>query len=115
MSDELDNKILFMDNKAEVVIGFTGFCDESNRVFDIPLNDLASNVELLDTLNLISMYASGKLRGEDYAISFFINYLGSFYHENGVTEKLSDNPTIRILVQDKEKLDKVSKIFGRTK
>ena len=112
MLDEKAKRILFMDTKAQVVVGFKGFCGTSDRVFDIPFNDLAKNEELLTTLNLVSMYADGTFRGEQYAIDFFVTYLSSFYSDEGVREQLETNPMIRILIQDKEKLEKVTQIFA---
>lgn len=112
---EPDKRILYMDNRGGVVIGGTDFCSESDRTFDIPFNELALHEELLNAINLVSLYASGEVRGDRYAIQFFVSYLGSFYNDEGVRQQLERNPTLRILVQDSEKLKKVKEIFGRTK
>lgn len=112
---EPDKRILYMDNKGGVVIGGDDFCNGSDRTFDIKFNDLAQHEELLNTLNLVSMYASGEVRGKQYAITFFVSYLSSFYNDEGVRQQLERNPTLRILIQDDEKRKKVTEIFGRTK
>ena len=112
---EPDKRILYMDNKGGVLIGANDVCAKSDRTFDVQFNDLARNEALLDVLNLVSMYASGELRGEDYAVSFFVSYLGSFYNDEGIRQQLEANPILRILVQDEDKLEKVREILGITK
>ena len=102
---EPDRRILFMDVSAQVVIGFDNFCGKSDRTFDFHLEDLATNEELLSTLNLVSMYAD-----KGNAIPFFKHYLSAFYNDEGVLEKLDTNPIIRILIQDVEKLKKVREL-----
>lgn len=107
---EPDRRILYMDIQGQVVIGFDEFCGQSDRTFDITFNNLARNKPLLQALNLESMYSdTGR------AISFFKAYLGAFYGDDGVQDKLGENPNIRILIQDTERLKKVNEIFGRTK
>lgn len=100
-----------MDTKGGVVIGGDDFCNSSDRTFDIQFNDLAQHEELLTVLNLVSMYANGELRGKDYAIKFFIYYLASFYNDEGVENQLKNNPTLRILVQNEDTLEKVRNIL----
>lgn len=109
---EPDRRILFMDIPNQTVIGFSDFCGESDRTFDISVEELATNKELLETLHLISLYADGKKGGIEHAIEFFKFYIASFYNDEGVKDKLDTNPTLRILVQDKVKLEKVRKIFA---
>ena len=88
----------FLVNPRNYVIGMTGSMAKSERTFDINVNDMATNKELLQALKLVAIYADGAV---DYAIRFFSFYLSSFTR-NGTDEVrkyLETNPVIRILVE----------------
>jgi len=80
-------------------------CSKSERTIDILFFDLANNETLLNKLQLYYMNGGyGRTYNYESRGKWFAGYIGSFSkvskHSDAVLEKLSTNPTIRILVLD---------------
>lgn len=102
-------KINFIYYKDEgFVIADLDFCEKSERTFDIRFNELANNENLLQKLNLVSMYCNSK-----DGTKWFANYLSAFNTQNGMYEKLKQNPLLRILVLNDALLSEVKLILGK--
>ena len=84
---------MILINTKDYLIGDDRMCADSERTFNIRVDDLATNKDLLDALNLISMYAD-----KDNAKSFFKSYLGAFAGDEEAHEYLTDNPLLKVLL-----------------
>ena len=99
----------FISKKLTIV---TGLKMENNLIkgndfrFNIALNELAVNCELLRAFAFISSYAN-----KDDAVKFFISYLGAFLEPN---LRLKENDILAIMVKDEKIQDSLIKILSQT-
>ena len=109
-------KDTFYHVSKEYTISDPGFCQKSERTFDIKFFDLANIRILLDKLQLMYIYGS---YGSDYTVEsrakWFSGYLSAFSNKPKERDfrykKCLTNPTVRILIVDKDLLEKVQPIF----
>lgn len=89
-------RIFFQNEK--VIIGTPDAIAQSPRTKDIKLNDLAKDEKLLQSFDLVSMYAKGKKSMS--AEEFLTIYLAAFNSkaEAESFEYLQTNPTLRLLI-----------------
>lgn len=84
---------------------------KSERTIDISFFDLANNEKLLNLLSL--HYSTSKNKVNDHhtyetRAEAFCSYLSN--NRTDLKQKILKNPTVRILIEDKELLDKIKKI-----
>jgi hypothetical protein len=101
-------------SQGEFTISDREFCAESERTFDMPLFELANNRSILNLLGLVYLDGRGPFNLEpswDSAkrADWFINYLDAFsdHKQKERFAKMETNPTIRLLVINKEMAKKI--------
>jgi hypothetical protein len=87
---------ILINVKDKYLIADPTACDSSDRTIDLTFEDLATNKELLNILNLDSMYAD-----EEDAMTPFAHYISAFTLQLTPRYLLTD-PTLRLLVLDEE-------------
>lgn len=81
-------------------------CEKSERTIDILLDEIAANTNnILDKLNLYSIYV-----GTEKQVSRFVTYLNAFINNEKGKERLLNNPTLRILLLDRNLLKEVKNV-----
>lgn len=96
----------YIVNKDRYLICDLDACDDSERTIDMSLHEIASNKnKILDKLNLFSLYV-----GTEKQVSMFVVYLNAFINNEFGIERLINNPTLRILLLDKELLKEVKNV-----
>jgi hypothetical protein len=107
---KLHKQPIFFITTTNYSIGNINICTQSDRTFDIPFNQLATNKHMLDTFKLISTYAD---REKQKAIDFLVGYINAFEPRKGMREYLRTNPMLRILITDKDIQNNMQSIIDK--
>ena len=97
--------------KDDFIIGDQELIAISERVFDIPFFDFASNIELLSKLKLDIVIYPDRKKSATWMASFFGQLQNLFEKQDACYDKLIKNPTVRILVYSDELKQSISHIL----
>ena len=100
------NKEFFYIRANQFILGGRDSISNGKNVFEMSFFDLANNYNLLLILNLVQLGKNHKERGE-----FFASYISQMnMTAKGRCEYLKTNPTIKLLIIDKQIIEKLKHI-----
>jgi hypothetical protein len=100
------NKDFFYIRPNKYILGGCDSISSGENVFEMPFFSLANNYDLLLILNLVQLGKNHKERGE-----FFASYISQMnMTAKGRGEYLKTNPTVKLLIIDKQIIEKLKHI-----